>query len=34
MPKCGKETSAAAKMQIDVKKLYHQALQNLGRTRA
>jgi DNA polymerase II large subunit len=29
-PKCDKETSAVAKMQIDVKKLYHQALENLG----
>jgi DNA polymerase II large subunit len=29
-PKCGKETTAASKMQIDVKKLYHQALENLG----
>ncbi len=29
-PKCDKETTAAAKMQIDVKKLYHQALENLG----
>lgn len=29
-PKCGKETSAAAKMKIDVKRLYHQALENLG----
>jgi len=29
-PKCGKETTAVAKMQIDVKKLYHQALENLG----
>jgi DNA polymerase II large subunit len=29
-PKCGKETTAAAKMQIDVKKLYHQALERLG----
>ncbi|MGB5100832.1 MAG: DNA polymerase II large subunit [Methanothrix sp.] len=29
-PKCGKDTTAAAKMQIDVKKLYHQALERLG----
>ena len=29
-PRCGKETSAAASMQIDVKKLYHQALERLG----
>ncbi len=29
-PKCDKETTAVAKMQIDVKKLYHQALENLG----
>ena len=29
-PKCGKETTASAKMQIDVKKLYHQALERLG----
>jgi len=29
-PKCGAETTAAAKMQIDVKKLYHQALERLG----
>jgi DNA polymerase II large subunit len=29
-PKCGKETTAVAKMQIDVKKLYHQALERLG----
>ncbi|MDQ1261222.1 MAG: polymerase large subunit, partial [Euryarchaeota archaeon] len=29
-PKCGKETTAVAKMQIDVKKLYHQALEHLG----
>jgi DNA polymerase II large subunit len=29
-PKCGEQTTAAAKMQIDVKKLYHQALENLG----
>ena len=29
-PKCGEATTAADKMQIDVKKLYHQALENLG----
>lgn len=29
-PKCGEETTAVAKMQIDVKKLYHQALERLG----
>jgi len=29
-PKCDKETTAVSKMQIDVKKLYHQALENLG----
>ncbi len=29
-PKCGEETTAASKMQIDVKKLYHQALERLG----
>ncbi len=29
-PKCGKDTTAVAKMQIDVKKLYHQALEHLG----
>ena len=29
-PKCGKETTAVAKMQIDIKKLYHQALERLG----
>ena len=29
-PKCGETTTAAAKMQIDVKKLYHQALERLG----
>jgi len=28
-PKCGEETTAAAKMQIDMKKLYHQALEHL-----
>jgi DNA polymerase II large subunit len=29
-PRCGEETTAVAKMQIDVKKLYHQALESLG----
>jgi len=29
-PKCGMETSAAAKMRVDVRKLYHQALEQLG----
>jgi DNA polymerase II large subunit len=29
-PKCSKDTTAVAKMQIDVKKLYHQALERLG----
>jgi len=29
-PKCGEKTTAADKMQIDVKKLYHQALEHLG----
>lgn len=29
-PKCGEETTAASKMQIDVKKLYLHALENLG----
>ncbi len=29
-PKCGVETTAAASMQIDIKKLYHQALEHLG----
>ena len=30
-PKCGMETSAASQMKIDVKKLYYQALEDLGR---
>ncbi|WP_461460005.1 DNA polymerase II large subunit [Methanothrix sp.] len=29
-PKCGQETNAVAEMQIDVKKLYHLALESLG----
>ena len=29
-PRCKEETNAVAKMQIDVKKLYHQALERLG----
>lgn len=29
-PKCGAETTAASKMRIDVKKLYAEALENLG----
>ena len=29
-PKCGEETNAASKMQIDIKKHYHQALEHLG----
>jgi len=29
-PKCGEETNAVADMQIDIKKLYFQALENLG----
>jgi DNA polymerase II large subunit len=29
-PRCGKETTAASKMRIDVKKLYSRALENLG----
>ncbi|WP_367357796.1 DNA polymerase II large subunit [Methanothrix sp.] len=29
-PKCGQETNAVADMQIDVKKLYHLALESLG----
>ena len=29
-PKCGMETSAASQMKIDVKKLYYQALEDLG----
>jgi DNA polymerase II large subunit len=29
-PKCGRETTAAASMRIDIKSLYHRALENLG----
>jgi len=29
-PKCGQESNAVAEMQIDIKKLYYQALENLG----
>ena len=29
-PKCGSETTAASKMRIDIKKLYAEALENLG----
>ena len=29
-PRCGEETSAAASMRIDIKTLYHQAMESLG----